>query len=168
MTVAPQTRAELTTRVEAALNSVVDPCSAAAGAPAGLTEMGLVRGVEVAPGVAGGQHVSVVIAVTHPGCMMAPVFAVRAERAVSELAGVESVDVDVDAGFQWSEEELSESYRSRLLDVRARRRGVVGERGGSVRAAQDEPSARPEDRLGERAGSAVSERSSLITRMRRW
>jgi len=163
-----QARVALAARVREALNSVVDPCSVAAGAPAGLTEMGLVRAVEVAPGPAGGQHVSVVIAVTHPGCLMAAVFAVRAERAVSELAGVESVDVDVDAGFQWSEEELAEDYRSRLVEVRARRRRGVRERGGSDRVSEGHPSAGPEDRLGERAGSAVSERRSLITRKRRW
>lgn len=159
MTAAAQAQADLTGRVEAALNSVIDPCSAAGGAPAGLTDMGLVRGVELAPGVAGGQHVSVVIAVTHPACLMAPVFAVRAEQAVSELPGVESVEIDLDSEFQWTEEHLTDEYRSRLLDVRARRRRVARDRGGSNRAAHDDPSARPEDRLRERAGSAVSERS---------
>ena len=33
--------------VRALLNAIVDPCSLAAGAPAGIDEMGLVRDVEV-------------------------------------------------------------------------------------------------------------------------
>jgi hypothetical protein len=34
-------------RVRTTLNTIVDPCSRAAGAPAGIAEMGLVRQIEV-------------------------------------------------------------------------------------------------------------------------
>ena len=154
-------------RVRAALDAIVDPCSAAADVPAGLVEMGLVRDVEVTPGERGGRRVSVVLAVTHPSCMMAPLFLRDAERAVGGLAGVESVDVVLDADFEWTEEDLADEYRSRLLASRARRRDATTDRGGSDPAAPRELPARPEGRPGARAGSAASERSVLITRRRR-
>src|SRR6201999_4380988 len=90
-----------------------------------------------------------------------------AERAVGGLAGVESVDVVLDADFEWTEEDLADEYRSRLLASRARRRDATTDRGGSDPAAPRELPARPEDRPGARAGSAASERSVLITRRRR-
>ncbi|HXV93730.1 MAG TPA: iron-sulfur cluster assembly protein, partial [Pseudonocardia sp.] len=49
--------------VEAALGTVCDPCSAAAGAPLSLREMGLVRECAVEDGT-----VRVSLAVTGPGC----------------------------------------------------------------------------------------------------
>jgi metal-sulfur cluster biosynthetic enzyme len=117
--------AGLESRVEEALNSVVDPCSEAVGVPAGLVDMGLVRRVAISPGEHSGQRVSVVLAVTHPSCLMAPVFVQRAEQRLAGLSGVESVDVALDHGFSWTEKEMAEEYRSRLLAHRAVRASGV-------------------------------------------
>jgi metal-sulfur cluster biosynthetic enzyme len=70
--------------VRATLNEIVDPCSAAAGAPAGLDDMGLVRSVEVAERD-GRVTVSVRIGVTEPGCFMIYPFAREARQRLGEL-----------------------------------------------------------------------------------
>ena len=104
-------------RVAAVLNSVVDPCSAAAGAPAGLLEMGLVKDVEVA--VEGGRaHVEVVLRLTHPSCLMGPLFVESAEQGLLALPGVESAKVSLAADYSWTEEAMSEEYRARLAALR--------------------------------------------------
>ena len=89
------------------------------------------------------------------------------DQSIRERHRVESVDVVLDADFEWTEEDLADEYRSRLLASRARRRDATTDRGGSDPAAPRELPARPEGRPGARAGSAASERSVLITRRRR-
>jgi metal-sulfur cluster biosynthetic enzyme len=85
------------------LNTIVDPCSVAAGAPAGLADMGLVRTVEVDD-----HTVSVRIGLTEPGCMMGASFVVRARELLAAQPGVEAVTVEL--------------YERRLVALRARGR----------------------------------------------
>jgi metal-sulfur cluster biosynthetic enzyme len=99
------------------LNTIVDPCSVAAGAPAGLTDMGLVRTVEVDD-----QTVSVRIGLTEPGCMMGASFVVRARELLAAQPGVEAVAVELEQDCDWSPALLDSDYARRLEAVRARRR----------------------------------------------
>jgi metal-sulfur cluster biosynthetic enzyme len=115
------TAAALRARIGELLDEVVDPCSAAAGAPAGLVEMGLIRELEVTQGD-GGMEVTVVVRVTHPSCMMAPIFLARVQSLVRELPEVTAIHASLDTGFDWTPNDMTPEYRQRL----SRHRAAVG------------------------------------------
>ncbi|MFA1612304.1 metal-sulfur cluster assembly factor [Halobellus rubicundus] len=101
------------------LRDVVDPCSAATGSNLDIVELGLVKAVEV-----DGGDVRVRMRLTSPMCHMVPYFYEEVEGRVSDLDGVASVDLDTDAGFEWSEDLMSEAAtekRQALLDEQAAR-----------------------------------------------
>lgn len=103
--------------VTAALNSIVDPCSAAAGMPAGLADMGLVGPIQLrADGL--GQHVDVTLLTTHPFCMMAAVFISEAVTALERLEGVSSVSVSLDPSLIWTPDRMAPAYAARLEAMR--------------------------------------------------
>src|SRR5580658_3646622 len=70
------------------LNEIIDPCSAAAGVPAGLVDMGLVREATLTSLPDGGCRATVRISVTHPFCLMAAVFLGDVEKRVRLLPEV--------------------------------------------------------------------------------
>lgn len=88
--------------IDAALETVVDPCSMAQATPLSLPAMGLVRGRLFG---ADGELV-VDVAVTAPGCAYVGLFADAAARALSGLAGVREVVVRLDPDVAWSEKLL--------------------------------------------------------------
>ncbi len=110
--------------VRAELNEILDPCSIVAGAQAGIEEMGLVRRLRMrdAPG---GVAVELRIGVTEPGCMMGASFAIKARERVEALAGVVSVDVELDHAADWEPSDIDPEYADRLAAVRAARRGAL-------------------------------------------
>ena len=112
-------------RVWTTLNTIVDPCSRAAGAPAGIAEMGLVRQLEVQQSPEG-ACIRVVIGVTEPGCLMGAAFVNDARKLLRELPGVAEVQVSMDHAFHWSPEDMSPAYQARLEQLRQRRRVAVG------------------------------------------
>ncbi|MFD1599284.1 metal-sulfur cluster assembly factor [Halobellus rarus] len=106
-------------RVYERLREIVDPCSAATGSNLNIVEMGLVKSVEVEDG-----HVDVEMRLTSPMCHMVPYFIEEVEGEVGDLDGVESVELETDHGFEWSEELMSEAAqrkRQALLDEHASR-----------------------------------------------
>ncbi|QCC46888.1 metal-sulfur cluster assembly factor [Halobellus limi] len=106
-------------RVFERLRDVVDPCSAATGSNLDVVAMGLVKSVDV-----DGGHVDVEMRLTSPMCHMVPYFYEEVEGKVGGLDGVESVELDTDAGFEWSEELMSEGARRKrqaVLDEQAAR-----------------------------------------------
>lgn len=107
--------------VRAALNAIIDPCSSAAGCPAGLDEMGLVRAVEVRD-TATGADVRVVIGVTEFGCLMSAPFATEAYKRLNALPDIGTVTVSLDQAFDWDPDDMSRDYQQRLQAHRARRR----------------------------------------------
>jgi metal-sulfur cluster biosynthetic enzyme len=107
--------------VRAELNTIIDPCSATAGCPAGLDEMGLVRAVEIRDSAAGAE-VRVVIGVTEFGCLMSVPFATEAYKRLYALPGVSVVTVELDGAFDWDPADMSREYQQRLHAHRARRR----------------------------------------------
>jgi metal-sulfur cluster biosynthetic enzyme len=82
--------------VHAALEGIVDPCSAATGVPLSILDMGLLRGVEIA-----GDEVLVDLRLTSPLCHQAPYFIMEVEQRVGALAGVGSVVCRTDIGVAW-------------------------------------------------------------------
>ncbi|MDQ3728546.1 MAG: iron-sulfur cluster assembly protein [Actinomycetota bacterium] len=114
--------------VRAALNTVIDPCSAVAGAPAGIVEMGLVRDLAIVDEGAG-VAVCLSIGVTEPGCMMGASFASSARERLEALPGISSVDVQLDHKMDWSPGDLDPGYAARLAQVRQAKRDEMRARG---------------------------------------
>lgn len=113
-----QTILDLKTTVLACLETIVDPCSVAAGARAGLVSMGLVGEVTVEQRD-DGAHVGVTLRVTEPTCLMGAIFEANARREIAALPGVASAEVQVDRTHLWSPDEMAPDYRRRLAEFRA-------------------------------------------------
>lgn len=97
------------------LDEIKDPCSVATAVPMGLTEMGLVKSVDVAEG----GRVAIELRLTSPFCEMVPFMKREAERRVAGLPGVSSVEVRHDSGLDWDHDMIAapaqERRRQRLL-----------------------------------------------------
>ena len=117
----PDTRS-LERAVWSRLESIVDPCSRASGAPAGLVSMGLVGGVAIEE-QPDGADIHVTLYITEPGCMMGALFQLTAEQDLADLPGVRNVKVEVDYSHVWGPEQMTPEYRRRLAEIRACRRG---------------------------------------------
>ena len=102
------------------LEGIVDPCSRAVGAPAGLVSMGLVLDVSVS-GTPGAAIVNVTLGITEPGCMMQGIFSAAAEREIRALAGVADVVVRIDHGHVWDPDDMAVEYQARLSKLRLER-----------------------------------------------
>lgn len=102
------------------LNEIVDPCSAAAGAPAGLIDMGLIKDIHV-DSTPNGACVAVTITVSEPSCLMGGPFAAEARSRLESLSGVTSVEIHIDPASDWTPANMTEEYRARLREVRSRR-----------------------------------------------
>lgn len=108
--------------VRHALGGIVDPCSAAAGEPLSLIEMGVVDAVEVC-----GDVVRVRLLPTSPACLFTPLFEEEIERRVRQLAWCAAVEVTfAPADAIWDEERIAPAARERLERRRARLRALAG------------------------------------------
>lgn len=122
----PEAQSTLEQAIWSRLEAIVDPCSRASGAPAGLVSMGLVGGVIINESP-DGARVEVTLYITEPGCMMGALFQLTAERDLIELPGVAQVKVGVDYSHVWGPEQMTPEYRQRLADMRACRRAKSSE-----------------------------------------
>jgi metal-sulfur cluster biosynthetic enzyme len=120
-TLTPDTRASLKETICRALEAIVDPCSQAMGAPAGLVSLGLVKGLDIEERQGRRASVRVTLCITEPGCLMAAVFQEAAQQKLSSLPGVDEVEVVVDHGHVWDREQMKPEYRLRLERLRAER-----------------------------------------------
>ena len=77
--------------------------------PGNVVDLGLVYGVEVSEG-----DVHVLMTLTAPGCGMGPMIAQQAEWAISELEGVEDVEVEMTFDPPWSPDLISEDGKKLL------------------------------------------------------
>jgi len=103
--------------VLARLEAIVDPCSVAAGARAGLVSMGLVGDITIERRPEGAQ-LDVTLFVTEPTCIMGAIFEAAAQRDLAALPGVAGVTVRTDRTRLWTREAMSEDYRNRLKQFR--------------------------------------------------
>ncbi len=108
--------------VDAALDTVPDPCMELAGAPTSIVELGLVRDVRVVDG-----DVEVVVTFTEMGCAYTHAVLDMVHQRVEVLPGVRSVRTTVDWTPTWSPEDLLGPARQALADAkgRLRSRGAV-------------------------------------------
>ena len=105
--------------VYAVLDTIVDPCSAAMGVPAGIVTMGLVRRVDISQSP-DGAHVEVNLRVTEPTCLMGGPFTNEARLKLGQLDDVAQVIVNLDSTPDWMPEDMSPEYRVRLAAHRSR------------------------------------------------
>lgn len=108
----------LEAQVYECLEKVIDPCSAASVSPMNLVEMGLVRQVRVSDD---GHRVDVDLRLTSPQCMMIAHMTKATRRLVSELNGVEHVEVHADLGLDWAPSDIrpeAQERRRRSLELR--------------------------------------------------
>ena len=90
--------------VREVLKNVYDP-----EIPVNVVDLGLIYDVKVDQG-----NVFVQMTLTAPGCGMGPMIAQQAEWAVSELDGVEDVEVEMTFDPPWSPELISEDGKKLL------------------------------------------------------
>ena len=119
----PDQKLDLEAMIRERLEAIVDPCSTASGAPAGLVSMGLVGDVQLKASEAG-VDVRVTLRITEPGCMMGALFQLTAQKHLSKLPGVSSVEVEMDYAHVWDPKQMSPEYRRRLATVRAQREAL--------------------------------------------
>ena len=77
--------------------------------PVNVVDLGLIYDVQVTEG-----DVYVQMTLTAPGCGMGPMIAQQAEWAISELEGVEDVQVEMTFEPPWSPELISEDGKKLL------------------------------------------------------
>ena len=87
-----------------AMKQVYDP-----EIPVNVVDLGLVYGVEVNEG-----DVHVLMTLTAPGCGMGPMIAQQAEWTISELDGVEDVEVEMVFDPPWSPDLITEDGKKLL------------------------------------------------------
>ena len=90
--------------IKDALKNVYDP-----EIPINVLDLGLIYDVQVNEG-----NVFVQMTLTAPGCGMGPMIAQQAEWAVSELDGVEDVEVEMVFEPQWTPELISDDGKKQL------------------------------------------------------
>jgi len=86
------------------LKNVFDP-----EIPVNVVDLGLIYDVQVDEG-----NIFVQMTLTAPGCGMGPMIAQQAEWAVSELDGVEGVEVEMTFDPPWSPDLISEDGKKQL------------------------------------------------------
>jgi metal-sulfur cluster biosynthetic enzyme len=118
----PQMSAMTETEVRKILDSIVDPCSRAAGAPAGISEMGMVPDIGFSQGEGNQTDITVRLIVTHPFCMMSAMFVREIAERLEVQPGVGSATVDFDPGTLWSPDLMKPEYAARLEAARAKRK----------------------------------------------
>ena len=77
--------------------------------PVNVVDLGLVYDVQVSDG-----DVHVLMTLTAPGCGMGPMIAQQAEWAISELEGVEDVEVEMTFDPPWSPDLITEDGKKLL------------------------------------------------------
>lgn len=100
------------------LDTIIDPCSAAAGVPVGIVSMGLLRDLSIASGPEG-VTVRVTLGLTEPTCLMGYAFVPQARALLAALPGVAAVEVRLEPNAGWSEADMAPAYRALLAERRA-------------------------------------------------
>lgn len=105
---------DLLDRIDAALDAVYDPCSMAVSAPLSIRDMGLVLERQVDDD----GRVFIGLCVTGPSCILVGSIVRGVEEQVSAVPGVSAVQVAIDAGHVWTEDDMSASGRAAMAEAR--------------------------------------------------
>jgi metal-sulfur cluster biosynthetic enzyme len=105
---------DLLDRIDAALDAVYDPCSMAVSAPLSIRDMGLVLERRVDDD----GRAFIRLCVTGPSCMLVGSIVRGVEEQVGAVPGVSGVQVTIDAGHMWTEDDMSASGRATMAEAR--------------------------------------------------
>jgi metal-sulfur cluster biosynthetic enzyme len=114
--------------IRAVIDTIVDPCSRAAGAAAGIDEMGMIPEIRLTPGAGNTTDIFVRLIVTHPFCMMSNIFVKEIIDRVGAQPGVGEVKVEFDPASIWTPDLMKPEYAERLEAARERRREAFAAR----------------------------------------
>lgn len=109
----------------AAVDRVVDPCSAAMGLPIGLAELGLAT-VHVLDSNEAQAQVRVRLCLTSPCCAYGPTMAGAIEQELTALKWVRSASVEIDHAAMWTESRIAPEAAARLAMRRSTTIAVTG------------------------------------------
>lgn len=101
----PETQGELRDKVIAAIKTVYDP-----EIPVDVYELGLIYEISVFPV----NNVFILMTLTSPSCPSAEVIPVEVEQKVKEIAGVNSVEVELTFDPPYSQDMMSEAAKLEL------------------------------------------------------
>jgi metal-sulfur cluster biosynthetic enzyme len=105
---------DLLDRIDAALDAIYDPCSMAVSAPLSIRDMGLVLERRVDDD----GRAFIRLCVTGPSCMLVGSIVRGVEEQVGAVPGVSGVQVTIDAGHMWTEDDMSARGRATMADAR--------------------------------------------------
>jgi metal-sulfur cluster biosynthetic enzyme len=106
--------------LEEAIESVIDPCSRYNGSQLSLVELGMIDAIRI-----NGTAVSVTLLLDDPTCMYTFLIQKELRDAIGEVAGVESVSIDVVADQIWTEERMTAEAHAKLVRHRVDRRAKL-------------------------------------------
>jgi len=105
-------------RVSEALQEVLDPCSVGRGVPAGLVDMGMVKGVGLSSTPDGRPMVTVELRITSPACTFQPYFEREVRARLAAIDGLDEVRIEWDSEFDWCDDDMSQALKQRLREKR--------------------------------------------------
>src|ERR1700676_4692110 len=95
------------------LHEVIDPCSAATGAPLSIVEMGMIQSVEIVS-----RNVVVSLRMTSPLSHALPYLQMEVERVLTGITGVDGVKCTFDHGGNWQPDNMTLGAKRKLPDQR--------------------------------------------------
>lgn len=104
----------------AAIRRVVDPCSRFNGTDLSLVDLGMVEWVKIKDGV-----VNIRLLLDDPTCIYTFVIQRDIREAVSQLAKVDAVEIELTPDQIWTEDRMLPDARERLLQHREWRRAQL-------------------------------------------
>ena len=106
--------------VQTAIGTVIDPCSRFNGVPLSLTELGMVKSVKTS-----GSTVQIRLLLDDPTCLYTFEIQHELRKALSAVAGVESIELELVADELWTPDRVQPQARALLDERRAARRQEV-------------------------------------------
>jgi len=111
-----QSRTDVETYVTNEINGVIDPCSQALGVGIGLSDMGLIRNLEV-ESLDGSWCVKLTLRLTSPGCLYFVYFEESIRLRITHPA-IKRLEIEFDSGLDWTPEVMAPDAQRRLRTYR--------------------------------------------------
>jgi metal-sulfur cluster biosynthetic enzyme len=111
--------AELEAEIRRVLNEIIDPCSAAAGAPIGLVDMGIVHELRLE-----GSTLRLRLLPTFPACRFVPIFEAEIRKRLVDKDLSISVEV-VGPEVVWDESLMTTAGKARITARRKKARAEL-------------------------------------------
>jgi metal-sulfur cluster biosynthetic enzyme len=115
---------QLTERILAAANQILEPCGLGQGLSIGMVDMGLIGGVDVEQGDAG-WHVKIRARVTSPDCLHFVYFERELRAAVTGIDNIDKIDIEWTDCLDWSPDRMSPKVREQMAERRRRQLAAI-------------------------------------------